>query len=112
MSAPVRWYAVGVVVRPGKTPGAPKYDTIYLRAPRTTPLTRAQIQALHADEGGVPTFRTTAPPWERPPKPPSLTYSAPPDGEGALAVAGAAGAIAGGLWAVFAAVLPFCFLSC
>ena len=114
MSAPVRWYAVGLVERPSKGPSAPKYDTVYQEAPYTTPLTRAQVQRLHSEVwGGVPVFSNPkdGPPWQRAPAPPS----APPgedSGEGGLAVAGAAGAVAGGLWAVFCAISPFAFLGC
>lgn len=103
LSAPVRWYAVGLVVRPNT--GAPKYDTVYQEVEGATPLTRAQIQRLHAEHwGGTPVFRAVEPPWQRPP--------APPGEDGGLAVAGAAGALAGGLWAVFCAVVPFAVCSC
>jgi len=110
MSAPVRWYAVGLVARPPKGPSAPKYDTVYQEAPLTTPLTRAQVQRLHSEVwGGVPAFANPkdGPPWQRAPEPPSA-----PDGDDGLAVAGALGAVAGGLWAVLTAILPFAICSC
>ncbi len=109
MAGVTKWYAVGLVERPSKGPGgAPRYDTVYQEAPGNMPLTRAQIQRYHAAQGGVPTFRTTAPPWERPQEPPSAPDSTPDAPSGAYI----AGAAAGGMWAVFTAVLPFAFLSC
>jgi len=114
VSAPVKWYAVGVVARPqaptkpGKGPSAPRYDTVYQESPLTTPLTRAQVQRLHSEVwGGVPVFRASEPPWQRAPEPPSA-----PDGDDGLAVAGALGAVAGGLWAVFCVIVPFAVCSC
>jgi len=108
MAGVTRWYAVGLVERP-KGNGAPKYDTVYQEAPLTTPLTRAQIQRMHAEHGGVPAFANPkdGPPWQRAPEPPSA-----PDGDDGLTVAGALGAVAGGLWAVFCAVTPFAVCSC